>query len=64
MNVVRITVCTIVALVGICLLSFGLGWIEDAEKARSEQLRQSRFIACTFPMTPNAAVSAGPLALV
>ncbi len=64
MNVFRIAVCTIVAFVGIFLLSFGLGWIEDAEKARSEQLRQSRFIARTFPMTPNTAVTSGPLARV
>jgi hypothetical protein len=64
MNVFRIAVYTIVALVGIGMLSVGLGWIEDAEKARSEQLRQSRFIARSFPATPSSVVTAGPLARV
>jgi hypothetical protein len=57
-------VYTVVALVSICLLSFGLGWMEDAEKARSEQLRQSNFIAGAIPVTPNSVVTAGPLARV
>ncbi len=64
MNVVRIAVCSIVVFVSICLLSLGLAWIEDAGRARSEQLRQSRFIAHAMPVTPSAVGTAGPLAQV
>ncbi len=64
MNVGRLAICSIVAFVCICLLGFGLGWIQDAEKARSEQLRQSRFIAHAIPVTPSAVGTAGPLAQV
>ena len=64
MNVFRIAVCAIVAFVSICLLSFGLGWLEDAGRVRSEQLRQSRFIARAIPVTPSAVVTDGSLARV
>jgi len=64
MNVFHIAVCTIVAFVTICIFTIGLGWIEDAGKARSEQLKQSRFIARALPVTPSPLTAAGPLSLV
>lgn len=64
MNVFRVAVYTILAFLAVALLSVGLGWIHDAERARSEQLRQSRFIARTLPATPSSGVAAEPLARV
>jgi hypothetical protein len=53
MKATRIAVCIVIALVGICTLRLVFGWIQDTEKARSEQLKQSHFIARTLSTSPS-----------
>jgi hypothetical protein len=55
MKATRIAVGIVIALVGICTLRLVFGWIQDTEKARSEQLKQSHFIARVLSIPPSPA---------
>jgi hypothetical protein len=55
MKATRIAVSIVIALVGICTLRLVFGWIQDTEKARSEQLKQRHFIARTLSIPPGPA---------
>lgn len=59
MKATRIAVCIVIAIVGICTLRLVFGWVRDTEKARSEQLKQSHFIArvLSIPSTSASAPS-------
>ena len=49
MKALRLALTIVVAFAAGCTLRLVVGWISDANEARSEQLKQNHFIACVLP---------------